>query len=134
MKIIADENIPFVNEAFSTLGEVSILSGRKIDPEAVGSADVLLVRSITNNPLANRASWLPGVLFFGGLAAIASGIFVGILADNSPKSHLVLSDAARKARDIEMRKRTWTWGYLVASAASTTAGGVLSRYIFAAFF
>jgi erythronate-4-phosphate dehydrogenase len=46
-KIIADENIPCVREAFSHLGEVRLLSGRAITREAVLDADILLVRSIT---------------------------------------------------------------------------------------
>ncbi len=47
MKIIADENIPFVKECFSSIGEVEVCSGREIDAESVADADVLLVRSIT---------------------------------------------------------------------------------------
>ncbi len=47
MKIIADENIPFVKECFSTVGEVYTLSGRDMNAEIVRGADVLLVRSIT---------------------------------------------------------------------------------------
>ena len=47
MKIVADENIPFVREAFGTLGALSILTGRAMDRSAVADADVLLVRSVT---------------------------------------------------------------------------------------
>jgi len=47
MKIIADENIPFVREAFSTLGDVSTLAGRAMTPASIQEADVLLVRSVT---------------------------------------------------------------------------------------
>lgn len=47
MKIIADENIPFVKECFASIGDVQTLSGRKITPDAIAEADVLLVRSIT---------------------------------------------------------------------------------------
>lgn len=47
MKIIADENIPYVNEAFATLGEVTLRPGRAISPEDVRHADILLVRSVT---------------------------------------------------------------------------------------
>lgn len=47
MKIVADQNIPFVKECFQTLGQVSLHSGRQITPEIVKDADVLLVRSIT---------------------------------------------------------------------------------------
>lgn len=47
MKIVADENIPFVQEAFGTLGDITMLPGREIGPEQVRGADLLLVRSIT---------------------------------------------------------------------------------------
>jgi erythronate-4-phosphate dehydrogenase len=47
VKIVADENIPFVQEAFGTLGDVTVLPGREIGPEQVRDADLLLVRSIT---------------------------------------------------------------------------------------
>ena len=47
MKIIADENIPFVKECFSSIGEVEVCSGREMNAESVAGADVLLVRSIT---------------------------------------------------------------------------------------
>jgi erythronate-4-phosphate dehydrogenase len=47
MKIIADENIPFVKECFASIGDVKTLSGRQITPEVVADADCLLVRSIT---------------------------------------------------------------------------------------
>ena len=47
MKIIADANIPFVKECFSSIGEVTVVEGREITPGIVADADVLLVRSIT---------------------------------------------------------------------------------------
>jgi len=47
MKIVADENIPFVKECFASIGDVQTLSGRKIAPEGIADADILLVRSIT---------------------------------------------------------------------------------------
>lgn len=47
MKILADENIPYVCEAFASLGEVTTVSGRAISPELVRGAELLLVRSIT---------------------------------------------------------------------------------------
>jgi erythronate-4-phosphate dehydrogenase len=53
MRIVADANIPFVRECFSSVGEVRVLSGREITPQVVADADALLVRSITavNEPL-----------------------------------------------------------------------------------
>lgn len=47
MKIVADCNIPFVKECFSSLGDVSLSSGRDMNAKMVADADILLVRSIT---------------------------------------------------------------------------------------
>ena len=47
MKIVADGNIPFVRECFSSIGEVEIVGGREITREVVADAEALLVRSIT---------------------------------------------------------------------------------------
>lgn len=48
MKIIADQNIPFVEKCIAHLGKVELYPGRKITSEVVADADALLVRSITN--------------------------------------------------------------------------------------
>jgi len=47
MKIVADGNIPFVKECFTTMGEVKVVPGRQIKPEVLADADCLLVRSVT---------------------------------------------------------------------------------------
>jgi len=47
VKIIADENIPFVKECFSSAGDVTTVHGRKISKDILIDADALLVRSIT---------------------------------------------------------------------------------------
>jgi len=47
MKIVADENIPFVAECFSSVGAVEVVGGREITPGVVADADILLVRSVT---------------------------------------------------------------------------------------
>jgi erythronate-4-phosphate dehydrogenase len=47
MKTIADENIPFVAECFSSIGDVETVPGREITPGVIADTDVLLVRSIT---------------------------------------------------------------------------------------
>lgn len=47
MLIIADENIPLVQEAFREFGQVITYSGREITREKLKEAEVLLVRSIT---------------------------------------------------------------------------------------
>lgn len=47
MKIVADQNIPFVKECFSSIGSVEICPGRKLTAHQVADADILLVRSVT---------------------------------------------------------------------------------------
>ena len=47
MKIVADANIPFVRQCFSSVGEVEVLSGRDIAPQRVSDADALLVVGTT---------------------------------------------------------------------------------------
>lgn len=47
MKIVADENIPLVDEFFSSLGEVIRLPGRTMTAADIHSADALIVRSVT---------------------------------------------------------------------------------------
>ena len=47
MRIVADPNIPLVQEAFGPLGEVRLVPGREIMAGTVRDADALLVRSVT---------------------------------------------------------------------------------------
>ncbi len=47
MHIVADENIPYVTQAFGAFGTIELVSGRDITSAHVRSADVLLVRSVT---------------------------------------------------------------------------------------
>jgi len=47
MKIIADENIPFVKECFSSAGDCLTIHGRKITREILKDIDALLVRTVT---------------------------------------------------------------------------------------
>lgn len=47
MKIVADPNIPFVREAFSSLGDIQLVPGRTIFATDVRDAEILLVRSVT---------------------------------------------------------------------------------------
>ena len=47
LKIIADENMPLVQELFGHYGNVTLIPGRSIRAEDVIDADVLLVRSVT---------------------------------------------------------------------------------------
>ncbi|MDP6629791.1 MAG: 4-phosphoerythronate dehydrogenase [Kiritimatiellia bacterium] len=47
MKIVAAKNMPFVAEAFGTLGDVTLLDGRSISAADVRDADLLVTRSTT---------------------------------------------------------------------------------------
>lgn len=47
MHIVADENIPLLDEFFAGFGEVRRAPGRAIDRALLGNAEVLLVRSVT---------------------------------------------------------------------------------------
>jgi erythronate-4-phosphate dehydrogenase len=47
MRIIADANIPFVKECFSSIGEVEVFPSRQITRDVIGEAECLLVRSVT---------------------------------------------------------------------------------------
>jgi len=47
MKIVADENIPFAQEAFGSLGQVTVLPGRDISRQSLQNAQMLCVRSVT---------------------------------------------------------------------------------------
>ncbi len=47
MRIIADENIPLLQEYFSVFGEVLPVNGRKLGRDQLRGADILLVRSVT---------------------------------------------------------------------------------------
>jgi len=47
MKIVADENIPFIRECFGSAGECLTCPGRKITSQIIKDADALIVRSIT---------------------------------------------------------------------------------------
>ena len=47
MHILADENIPLVDEFFAGFGKISRMPGRSINRAALENVDVLLVRSVT---------------------------------------------------------------------------------------
>lgn len=48
MKIVADAHIPFIQNYFSHIGDLSLIPGRAMTSELVKDADILLVRSVTN--------------------------------------------------------------------------------------
>jgi erythronate-4-phosphate dehydrogenase len=81
MRIVADRNIPFVAKCFSSVGEVKVVEGRQITPEAVRDAEVLLVRSVTKV----GAELLSGskVRFVGTATIGFDHIDVGFLRQNN---------------------------------------------------
>ena len=60
MKLLADENMPYVQELFGDWAEIITCPGRDMTPEQLIDVDVLLVRSITqvNNALLAKANKL----------------------------------------------------------------------------
>ena len=47
LRILADENIPLVREAFGKEGEIRLAPGRAMHSDAIGQANILLIRSVT---------------------------------------------------------------------------------------
>lgn len=47
LKILADENIPFAEEAFAGFGKLKLTSGREITNTLLKDIDILIVRSVT---------------------------------------------------------------------------------------
>ena len=46
-RIIADQNMPLVEDCFGHLGKVKLMAGREIDRHSIEGAEILLVRSVT---------------------------------------------------------------------------------------
>ena len=78
-KIVADDQILFAREAFSTIGDVLLVAGREISPAQVANADVLLVRSVTtvDSELLAESS----VQFVGSAASGVEHIDISYLED-----------------------------------------------------
>ena len=57
MKIVADSQIPLVQQAFSNIGDLHLCAGRAITPDIIKDVDILLVRSVTpvNASLLNNS-------------------------------------------------------------------------------
>ncbi|MCP3689982.1 MAG: 4-phosphoerythronate dehydrogenase, partial [Gammaproteobacteria bacterium] len=69
MKIVADENIPQVADAFKELGEVRLIPGRQITPQQLAGCQCLLVRTVTN---VNRELLEGTLVEFVGTATIGT--------------------------------------------------------------
>ena len=69
MRIVADENIPLVNEFFAEIGDIHRVEGRTMQPEDLADADILLVRSVTK---VNQALLDGSAVRFVGTATIGT--------------------------------------------------------------
>ena len=60
LKILADENMPYVTQLFDSIGQVTQMPGRKMTCDDLVDVDILLVRSITvvNQQLLAKANRL----------------------------------------------------------------------------
>ncbi|MBA3965233.1 MAG: 4-phosphoerythronate dehydrogenase, partial [Nitrospirales bacterium] len=47
VNMVAGENIPYINEAFASLGSLTVLPGRSITSSDMQDTNILLIRSIT---------------------------------------------------------------------------------------
>ena len=67
MKIVCTDNVLFAEEAFSTIGEVTLVPDNQLAPEHVKDADMLFTRSTVkiNKPLLEGSS-----VRFAGTATI----------------------------------------------------------------
>ena len=69
MKIVADENIIFAEDAFSEFGVLKLLNGRKINKKILTDTDALIVRSVTR---VNEALLKKTKVNFVGTATIGT--------------------------------------------------------------
>ena len=88
MKIVADENIPQVFEAFGDLGEVELLPGRSIEPKHLLDCQCLLVRTVTQ--IDHRLLEDTAVEFVGTATVGTDHVDLNYLENN----HIAFSNAA----------------------------------------
>ena len=69
MHIVADENIPLLNEFFGEIGEITRVEGRSMSKSDLEGADILLVRSVTK---VNRQLLEGTTVRFVGTATIGT--------------------------------------------------------------
>lgn len=69
----------------------------------------------------------------GGVSFITTvlvAIGIGVLADNPPKSYLVISEYAATKRLESLKKRRKGWQYFLATGITATVAGFLSKFLF----
>jgi len=100
-----------------------------------GEKLTFLIDSVVASRVMSRPEAYGGALVIVALlVSLLVGVVVGTLAENPPRGFIVLSDADRINRKSELRKRRKGWGYFIASGVTAVIAGVLSRYLFTAWF
>ncbi|MGO3227378.1 MAG: 4-phosphoerythronate dehydrogenase [Oceanisphaera sp.] len=82
MKLLADENMPYVQALFGDWAEVTTFAGRNITPEQLREVEVLLVRSITQVNAALLAQ-APHLRFVGTATIGCDHIDTELLAERN---------------------------------------------------
>lgn len=98
--------------------------------EKVGS----LVTLISEGKRAAFDAWMAFCGAGSFILALILGAIITGTANNPPRSYLVLSDAAKVAREQSLKSRKRTWGYFLASGITAIVAGILSRYLFLVIF
>ena len=112
--IAADENIPHVEQAFESLGQVRLAPGRALAAGTIKNADVLLVRSVTRVDRQLLAGSAVGVALMDRPERIG-----GHYAAN------LIGSGAGAALVVPAMFRLSTFGLLVAIAAVAYFGAVV---------
>ena len=94
-----------------------------------------LIDAVIASRVMSRPEAYGGALAMAALlVSVIVGLVVAVLADNPPRGFVVLSDADRTNRKAALQKRRKGWGYFIASGLTAVIAGVLSRYLFMAWF
>lgn len=133
MRILADENIPLVEDAFGTLGTVHTMAGRAMRPADVRRADVLLVRSVT--PVGPALLDGSSVQFVGSATIGTDHVDLAFLrARGIAFAHAPASNADSVADYViaallrlAVRKRTTLRGKTIGIVGCGNIGGRLAR-------
>ncbi|QIR14147.1 4-phosphoerythronate dehydrogenase PdxB [Shewanella aestuarii] len=139
MKIVADENMPYVEALFTDIADITLVNGRKLTANQVKDADVLLVRSVTkvNQALIQDATKLK----FVGSATIGTDhidtdylALRGIPFSNAPGCNatavgeFVFIALLELAKKLQTQLKGKTIGIVGAGNTGTAAAKCLQAY------
>ena len=91
MRIVADENIPLIDQFFGDFGDIIRVPGRTMTAADVADADLLLVRSVTQ---VNEALLSGSKVKFVGTATI--GVVSSVCADRSVHDSVIRNSESVK--------------------------------------